>query len=681
MQTPVNNMQPYLVLNEVIATTGIYPSRDGVGGTLSGVIGQIHTFASSYFSSASVQDTDGELVTIATNTALFSLLGTYYGGDGKSTFGLPNLDGRVAVSTGQGPGLANHTIGQNFGANALSFLSSQMPTLYGGTSQPFSNVQDSGAVGWYINAFGIYPSNGGGGIYPNTIGMVGAFAGNFAPNGTIPCDGRLLQIADYDVLFTLIGTLYGGDGQTTFAVPDLRGRSIIGQGLGPDGHNYVVGEVVGQESGTVIASNMPGGTGGSSIPVGNMGPGLVMTPVIALSGYFGGFDDQTPGLGEILFFAGNFTPGHSLAAQGQLLPIIQNQALFSLLGTNFGGNGTTNFALPNLAGRVIVGDSAGHAIGEQGGSATFDLTLANLPELTITGDAANNHLAGGDSADVLSGLDGQDLLDGNGGADLLRGGAGKDTLNGDTGDDKMFGGSGDDTFHIDSANDRVYETTTPSSGVDAGGTDSVISSISLNLSSYSGIRFVENLSLTGIADLNGTGNALNNSLTGNSGGNILNGLDGNDTLSGADGNDRLFGQAGDDFLNGGIGTDWLQGGAGRDMLTGGTNADSFVFDDSDFVSPNPDRISDFSHAEGDRIRLNLVDANTANGPADDPFSFIGTGSFTHVAGQLRYQQYPGSPGTGDDITIVQGDTDGNGTGDFAIRLNGLHTLVAGDFAL
>ena len=94
MQTPVNNMQPYLVLNEVIATTGIYPSRDGVGGTLSGVIGQIHTFASSYFSSASVQDTDGELVTIATNTALFSLLGTYYGGDGKSTFGLPNLDGR-----------------------------------------------------------------------------------------------------------------------------------------------------------------------------------------------------------------------------------------------------------------------------------------------------------------------------------------------------------------------------------------------------------------------------------------------------------------------------------------------------------------------------------------------------------------------------------------------------------
>lgn len=682
MPTAVNNMQPYLVLNEVIATTGIYPSRDGGSGTLSGVIGQIHTFATNYFTSASVQDTDGEPILISTNTALFSLIGTYYGGDGKTTFALPNLGGRVIVSTGQGVGLSNHDVGEIFGANNFSLLTSQMPTGFGGTAQPFSNVQESEAIGWYINAFGIFPSNGGGGTYPNSIGMVAAFAGNFAPNGTIPCDGRVLAIADYDALFALIGTIYGGDGQTTFAVPDLRGRSIIGQGIGPDGHNYVVGEVVGAENGTITNSNMPGGAGGSGgAPVSNMGPGLVMTPVVTLSGYFGAFDDETPGLGEILFFAGDFTPGHTLMAKGQLLPIATNQALFSLLGTNFGGDGNRTFALPDLAGRVIVGDGAGHAIGEHEGTTSFSLTAADLPELTITGDAASNHLAGGDSADTLNGLAGQDTLDGNGGGDLLRGGGGKDTLNGGTGDDKMFGGVGDDTYRVDAAGDRIYETTTPSSGVDTGGTDTVISSISLNLNAYAGIRFVENLDLTGSADLNGIGNGLNNALNGNSGANILNGQDGNDTLSGMDGADRLLGQGGADNLQGGNGADWLQGGADRDVLTGGADADSFVFDDGDFSDPSPDRIADFSQAEGDRIRLNFVDANTANGTADDPFSFIGTGPFTHVAGQLRYQQYAGGPGADDDITIIQGDTDGNGTADFAIRLNGLHTLVAGDFVL
>ncbi len=86
-----------------------------------------------------------------------------------------------------------------------------------------------------------------------------------------------------------------------------------------------------------------------------------------------------------------------------------------------------------------------------------------------------------------------------------------------------------------------------------------------------------------------------------------------------------------------------------------------------------DVIHDFSHAEADKIRLDLVDANTTLGGTQD-FAFIGTAAFTNVAGQLRYEQISGN-------TYVSGDTNGDGIADFMIRLDGLHTLGGGDFIL
>ena len=83
-------------------------------------------------------------------------------------------------------------------------------------------------------------------------------------------------------------------------------------------------------------------------------------------------------LGEIIPFAGNFAPRGFAFANGQLLPINQNQALFSLFGTQFGGDGRTTFALPDLRGRVIVGAGTGIDVGTQLGSATTVLTEANL---------------------------------------------------------------------------------------------------------------------------------------------------------------------------------------------------------------------------------------------------------------------------------------------------------------
>lgn len=89
------------------------------------------------------------------------------------------------------------------------------------------------------------------------VGEVRLFAGNFAPNGWFFCDGSLLAISEYETLFQLIGTTYGGDGQITFALPDLRGRVPIGMGQGSGLTNRVLGEIGGQETITLTTANMP----------------------------------------------------------------------------------------------------------------------------------------------------------------------------------------------------------------------------------------------------------------------------------------------------------------------------------------------------------------------------------------------------------------------------------------
>lgn len=91
-----------------------------------------------------------------------------------------------------------------------------------------------------------------------------------------------------------------------------------------------------------------------------------------------------PYIGEIKMFAGNFAPSGWAKCEGQLLPIAQNQALFSLLGTTYGGNGQTNFALPDLRGRVPMHYGTGPGLtprvqGESGGSESNTLTVAQMP--------------------------------------------------------------------------------------------------------------------------------------------------------------------------------------------------------------------------------------------------------------------------------------------------------------
>ncbi|HEY7386255.1 MAG TPA: calcium-binding protein [Beijerinckiaceae bacterium] len=259
-------------------------------------------------------------------------------------------------------------------------------------------------------------------------------------------------------------------------------------------------------------------------------------------------------------------------------------------------------------------------------------------------DGRDATIIGNNNANILVGHDtGQsnlnDTILGLGANDRLFGFAGNDTLNGGLGADLMTGGIGNDAYVVDNAGDRAIEGAN-------GGTDRVVSSVAFALAAN-----VENLTLSGAGGISGTGNGLANTITGNGGANRLTGLSGNDSLNGAAGNDLLT------------------GGLGRDSLTGGLGADRFDFNT---VAESPrgsarDRVS-FVHAQGDKIDLATIDADTDGTAGNQAFRFIGAAAFSGVDGQLRF-------GGG----ILQGDTNGDRIADIEIRVIG--TLVRGDIIL
>ncbi|HEV2773681.1 MAG TPA: tail fiber protein [Thermoleophilaceae bacterium] len=97
-----------------------------------------------------------------------------------------------------------------------------------------------------------------------------------------------------------------------------------------------------------------------------------------------------PFLSELRLMSFNFAPKGWAMCNGQLLPINQNQALFSLLGTTFGGDGRVNFALPDLRGRVPIHVGRGHTLGEKGGEQAHTVTIAELPTHTHAANASTN---------------------------------------------------------------------------------------------------------------------------------------------------------------------------------------------------------------------------------------------------------------------------------------------------
>lgn len=261
-----------------------------------------------------------------------------------------------------------------------------------GSGVPFTNYQPSLAVTQSVELTGVFPSPFGGEATNGTVGFVYSFAGNFAPRGSAFATGSLLFINGNAPSFSLLGTTYGGDGQTRFRLPDLAGRSVVGTGQAPGLLDRFLGESHGFPQVTLTAPTLPEhvhtlpgghvtGAAGGSQPFLNAQPSLAMTRLIAVGGPFpataGG--NAPAFLGQVATFAGNFAPAGWMEAHGQTLQIDQYPSLFTLLGTTFGGDGVTTFALPDLRGRVSVGAATPADLGSMTGTEFTTLSSAQLP--------------------------------------------------------------------------------------------------------------------------------------------------------------------------------------------------------------------------------------------------------------------------------------------------------------
>ena len=233
------------------------------------------------------------------------------------------------------------------------------------------------------------------------------------------------------------------------------------------------------------------------------------------------------------------SPGQ--AGSGQHMDI---EWMYRSLDTFDGGTGTDTLLGTSEADAIVLDDGQQRIqniefINAGAGDDVVDLTSTRfaLGDITVDGGSGN------------------DVIWSSSGNDTLIGGLGDDVVDGGAGADRMLGGTGNDRYYVDSTSDQVQENVNE-------GTDRAYASVSYALSAH-----VENLTLIGSADLNGTGNDLDNTLMGNAG---------NNALFGGAGRDMLVGQSGTDMLDGGLGADVMRGGDGNDTYLVDNNRDQVI---------------------------------------------------------------------------------------------------------
>ncbi len=282
---------PTLAMPELFAIAGAYPTRDA-GGNASFTMAMIQPFAGG-FPAFNAPRAEGQLLPVNGNPQPFSLLGTSFGGNGQTTFALPNLNGRIAV-----------------GGTPLGLETQVTLTL---TYMIVSQHSDDAPL----------------------PGMVALFAAGWAPDGWLVADGSLLSIPQNAALFSVIGTTFGGN-FAAFALPNLNGAAAVGAGDAPGLPAVALGQPV-------------------SGPIPALGLNYLIALYGAFPSGGGGFPQNGQYIGQVIAYAGAAIPPGWALCDGSLLMISDYATLFQVIGTTYGGDGEQTFALPDLRGRMVVG--------------------------------------------------------------------------------------------------------------------------------------------------------------------------------------------------------------------------------------------------------------------------------------------------------------------------------------
>uniref|UniRef100_UPI000685E7E8 beta strand repeat-containing protein n=1 Tax=Ciceribacter selenitireducens TaxID=448181 RepID=UPI000685E7E8 len=436
-----------------------------------------------------------------------------------------------------------------------------------------------------VNAFlDLAGDDGNQGGFVNVLGTITATTRTFTGNGDAD---TLLGSANDDVLNGRGGsdTMRGRAGNDIYIVDSIADQVIEGVGEGTDTVQAAVSWTLGDnvENLTMLGTGNINGIGNAlaNIITGNSGNNILdgAGGTDTLNGGLGNDtytladgDDTVTDTGGIDTITSTIT--RSLAA----LATIERLTLLGAGNINATGNDLANLLTGNSGNNVLNGRAGADTMAGLAGNDTYivdslaDVVVETVGNGTDTVQTAVS-LTLGDNFENLTLLGAGNLNGtGNGLANIMTGNSGNNILNGRGGADTMTGLAGNDTYIVDSVADVVAEAV-------GQGTDTVQAAVNWTLGDN-----IENLTLLGVGNINGVGNALNNLLTGNSGNNILNGAGGNDTINGGAGVDRLFGNV------------------GNDTLTGGTGADTFVFQSTPNAATNVDTITDFSVAD-DTISL------------------------------------------------------------------------------
>ena len=357
-----------------------------------------------------------------------------------------------------------------------------------------------------------------------------------------------------------------------------------------------------------------------------------------------------------------------------------NNGLASLNGTHTLHGGLGNDTYNVQAGDEASEDSSGGGAKDWAfvtladtesftlGDGIENLTLLHVAEGTIsaTGNALNNSIAGANNAD--------DSIDGGLGNDTINGGGGNDTLDGAAGKDSLVGGAGDDIFHGLLINPTATTLALEDSFSEAlnGGTDSVVlddGGLNANPTAFALTLWanIENLEFSSVdpdANINVTGNALNNTILASDGKNKLDGAAGNDSIDGGGGNDTLLGGVGDDTLAGADDSDSLDGGMGNDSYNGGAGDDVYV------IAQDGDSIDTAADGGLDTARVALATSTYLNLVGKDFLEnvvYTGTGGVT-IIGNTSANSLVGAAGADSIFGSAGNDSLDGGTG--ADTLNG-----------